>query len=70
MITAPQHLRTLTWFKSSYSGANTTECVEAAHFQRTTAIRDSKKPAGPTLMFSQASWAAFLIGVQRRNLDG
>lgn len=48
------------WFKSSYSGANTTECVEAAFVTCGVLIRDSKQPAGPRLALSPAAWAAFL----------
>jgi hypothetical protein len=70
MIPLPQHTSTLKWFKSTYSGASTTECVEAAHLLGTTAVRDSKNPGGPMLMFSQASWASFLAGVQHQRLDG
>lgn len=52
-----------TWFKSSYSGANTTECVEAAHLSDSTAVRDSKNPHGPVLQFGHESWRGFLAGV-------
>ncbi|WP_107482119.1 DUF397 domain-containing protein [Streptomyces sp. b94] len=34
------------WFKSSHSGGNATECVEASHFSKGTAIRDSKTTEG------------------------
>ncbi|MFD3657973.1 DUF397 domain-containing protein [Streptomyces sp. NPDC058620] len=60
----------LTWFKSSYSGANTTECLEASHLPRATAVRDSKVPDGPMLTFGQASWAGFLTAVRHKQLDG
>ncbi|WP_329399211.1 DUF397 domain-containing protein [Streptomyces melanogenes] len=53
-----------TWFKSSYSGGNETECVEAAFLAPGTAIRDSKRPAGPRLRFSGSSWEAFVAAVQ------
>ena len=46
MIPAPQTPSSLIWFKSSYSGAGTTECVEAARLPQATAVRDSKRPAG------------------------
>lgn len=48
------------WFKSSYSGAGTTECVEAAHLALCTAVRDSKRPDGPVLAFSPAAWVGFV----------
>lgn len=52
------------WLRSSYStGAN--NCVEAArpHAGPCTgllAVRDSKDPAGPALLFSPGSWTGFL----------
>lgn len=58
----------LRWFKSSYSGANTTECVEAAHLPQVTAVRDSKDPRGTVLTFGNASWTGFLAAVQRQQL--
>ncbi|MGP3637645.1 DUF397 domain-containing protein [Streptomyces sp. 24-1644] len=58
------------WFKSSYSGANTTECVEASHLSQATSVRDSKVPDGPMLTFGQASWAGFLTAVRHKQLDG
>ena len=60
----------LIWFKSSYSGAGATECVEAAHIPRATAVRDSKRPAGPVVVFSQSSWTGFLSAVRLQELDG
>ena len=51
------------WLRSSYStGAN--NCVETAR-PRTgpgaglLAVRDSKDPSGPALLFSPGSWAEF-----------
>jgi hypothetical protein len=47
------------WLRSSYStGAN--NCVETARWADRLAVRDSKKPAGPALLFSPESWAGFL----------
>ncbi|WP_306322319.1 MULTISPECIES: DUF397 domain-containing protein [unclassified Streptomyces] len=48
------------WFKSSYSGANTTECVEACPVAEGIAIRDSKHATGPVIPFAPHPWAAFL----------
>jgi Domain of unknown function (DUF397) len=47
------------WVKSSYSnsGAN---CVETARtLSGGVAVRDSKNPDGPKLIFSPADWRAF-----------
>ncbi|MGO4422058.1 DUF397 domain-containing protein [Streptomyces sp. MCAF7] len=57
------------WFKSSYSEANGTACVEIAHLPRTAqvAIRDSKEGVtGPALVVSAAAWAAFITDVPGR----
>ncbi|MET8951744.1 DUF397 domain-containing protein [Streptomyces sp. NPDC004129] len=51
----------LAWFKSSYSSGNEGDsCVEIASSRDTVHVRDSKSPAGPSLAFSPASWAAFV----------
>ncbi|MFD5060264.1 DUF397 domain-containing protein [Streptomyces sp. NPDC058394] len=68
MLSVPHPPRPLCWFKSSYSGANTTECVEAAHLPQATAVRDSKNPDGPVLTFGNASWAGFLTAVRHQQL--
>jgi len=48
------------WRKSSYSGANGGNCVEVAHTQPAAiAVRDSKDPDGPELIFTTDDWAAF-----------
>jgi hypothetical protein len=51
------------WRKSSRSngGGN---CVEVAHVENVVAVRDSKDPYGPALIFTPAAWAAFLDGVR------
>ncbi|MFD5654685.1 MULTISPECIES: DUF397 domain-containing protein [unclassified Streptomyces] len=57
------------WLRSSYStGAN--NCVETARPSAgpgagLLAVRDSKDPAGPALLFSPGSWTAFTAGVGR-----
>ncbi len=50
------------WFKSSKS-ANNGQCVEVAFVDGLVAVRDSKDPAGPALVFNQQEWAAFVAGV-------
>lgn len=59
----------LTWFKSSYSGGEGGECLEAAVTPDTIHLRDSKQPTGPQLALSPSAWSAFLSGelvAQRR----
>ncbi|MBE8469518.1 DUF397 domain-containing protein [Streptomyces justiciae] len=48
------------WFKSSYSGGNATECLEAAFIPSGVLVRDSKRPAEPHLTVSARAWADFL----------
>jgi Domain of unknown function (DUF397) len=48
------------WRKSSYSGTNGGSCVEVArNLPGVVAVRDSKDPHGPALVFTRADWAAF-----------
>jgi hypothetical protein len=48
------------WRKSSYSGSNGGDCVEVARaLPAAVAVRDSKDPDGPKLIFTPADWAAF-----------
>ncbi|MCT4356067.1 DUF397 domain-containing protein [Streptomyces sp. Je 1-79] len=51
------------WFKSSYSGGNTTECVECACTAHAALVRDSKYLDGPVLTFGARAWRAFVVGV-------
>ncbi|MFI1102479.1 DUF397 domain-containing protein [Streptomyces melanogenes] len=55
-----------TWFKSSYSGGNETECVEAAFAVPGTAIRDSKRTTGPHLRFSDRAWEVFVAALREK----
>lgn len=56
-----------TWRKSSHSGLN--GCVEVAVVDRTVAVRDSKNPAGPVLLFGVEAWTAFVEGVRDGEFD-
>jgi len=53
------------WRKSSYSNPSG-NCLEAAERAGGVALRDSRFPDGPALVFTQATWAAFVRGVKRR----
>ncbi|MFD9422711.1 MULTISPECIES: DUF397 domain-containing protein [unclassified Streptomyces] len=66
MVPAIPSDETLTWFKSSYSGGNTTECVETAYLARGAAVRDSKHVDGPRLRFGSAAWQRFVDAVHDR----
>jgi hypothetical protein len=50
------------WRKSSLSGAN--GCVEIAFVDDRIAVRDSKDPSGPVLVFGLHEWSAFIRGAQ------
>ncbi|MFD4576354.1 Scr1 family TA system antitoxin-like transcriptional regulator [Streptomyces sp. NPDC058417] len=53
------------WFKSSYSGQPSTDCVELALLAgMTVKIRDSKTAPGPQHTFNGTAWAAFIRGVK------
>ncbi|WP_329067889.1 DUF397 domain-containing protein [Streptomyces sp. NBC_01429] len=70
MVAVVRSTDSLEWFKSSYSGGNTTECVEAARLPGSTAIRDSKNADGPRLVFRQPSWDGFVGAVRGSGLGG
>ena len=54
------------WRKSTLSG-NLGNCVEVAMLDSgQVAMRNSRHPAGPALIFTPAEWAAFLGGVHRQ----
>jgi hypothetical protein len=49
------------WRKSSYSSAGSQgSCVEVARYgPGAVAVRDSRDPGGPRLVFTPANWQAF-----------
>lgn len=60
----PGQLTRTDWRKSSHSGTSGT-CVEIASLDDGhRAVRDSKNPTGPTLIFTPTEWAAFTVGVR------
>jgi hypothetical protein len=50
----------LAWFKSSYSGDDSGQCVEIATCPATIHVRDSKKTDGPQLALAPTTWTAFV----------
>jgi hypothetical protein len=67
-LSSSAELPDVRWLRSSYStGAN--NCVETARphagpWTGLLAVRDSKDPAGPALLFSPGSWAGFTAAFQ------
>jgi hypothetical protein len=59
----------LTWLKAQLSGANG-QCVEIASTADKVAIRDSKDPGGPILVYTFAEFKAFLHGARNGEFDG
>ncbi|MFH9549013.1 DUF397 domain-containing protein [Streptomyces sp. NPDC017435] len=60
MSAGPQPVSEPIWFKSSYSGGNATECVEAAFVPAGVLVRDSKTPNGPRIAVSAETWSRFV----------
>lgn len=60
MATPDMDLSHAAWHKSRYSN-NGGACVEVAtNLPELVAVRDSKNPSGPTLVFSADNWQAFI----------
>jgi hypothetical protein len=64
------------WRKSSYSSGNGGACVEVAVLpgsregsDHVIAVRDSKNPGDPALIFTPAEWRAFTTGVHHGDFD-
>jgi Domain of unknown function (DUF397) len=59
----------LAWLKAQSSGANG-QCVEIASAAGKIAIRDSKDPDGPILVYTPGEFRAFLDGARNGEFDG
>jgi len=58
------------WRKSSLSGPNGGQCVEVAtDLPGAVAVRDSKNPHGPNLLFTPGEWRAFVGGIKSGEFD-
>ena len=61
-------LHGLAWRKAQRSIGNGA-CVEIAPFDDMVAMRDSKDPDGPVLVYTPAEWHAFLLGAKAGEFD-
>jgi hypothetical protein len=60
----------VTWRKSSRSGPTGGNCVEIAQLSDgSVAVRNSRFPAGPALIFTTAEWNAFMGGAKDGEFD-
>ena len=57
------------WRKSTRSGPNCDNCVEVAFVADVIAVRDSKNPTGPVLVFTSDEWDAFVGGAKDGEFD-
>jgi hypothetical protein len=63
------------WRKSSWSGGNGGNCVEVAAANpagkphRVVAVRDSKDPDGPKLIFTATAWRMFTAAAKHGTFD-
>jgi hypothetical protein len=58
------------WRKSRRSGPQGGNCVEIAHLpDGQVAIRNSRHPSGPALLFTPSEWEAFLGGAKDGDFD-
>jgi len=57
------------WRKSTRSGPWTDNCVEVAFVDGAIAVRDSKNPTGPVLVFTRNEWDAFVDGAKDGEFD-
>jgi hypothetical protein len=57
------------WRKSVRSGPYSDNCVEVAFVGDAIAVRDSKDPTGPVLVFTPGEWDAFVAGAKDGEFD-
>jgi hypothetical protein len=68
ILTEEEHA-SLAWIKAQASSFNG-QCVEMASTAGKVAMRDSKDPNGPILVYTHAEFRAFLDGARNGEFDG
>ncbi|MDT5042381.1 MAG: hypothetical protein QOE51_3366 [Actinoplanes sp.] len=68
---SPAGIDSAVWKKSSRSNGNGgNNCVEVAQLDTSViALRDSKNPSGPALIFNSASWTEFVNSTKDGEFD-
>lgn len=70
MWTRATDLSGVRWRTSSYTnGGSDPQCVELACLDDSGAIRDSKNPSGPALIFPKGAFQAFIAYAGRGDID-
>lgn len=64
----PDELDRAPWHKAAAS-EHAQGCVEVAHLEHWTVVRDSKNPDGPAHCFTPHEWACFLDGARTGEFD-
>jgi hypothetical protein len=63
-------LSCITWRKASRSNSNGGACVEVArNLTAAVAVRDSKNPEGPKLVFEPEHWRIFTASIKAGGFD-
>ncbi len=57
----------LSWQKATASANN--GCIEIAAALGGVAVRDSKNPSGPVLLYTRHEWSSFLDGAKKGEFD-
>jgi hypothetical protein len=63
-----EELRSAVWFKAAASNG-AAGCVEVAHLDQWTVVRDSKNPGAPVHCYTPHEWACFLNGARAGEFD-
>jgi hypothetical protein len=64
-------LANATWTKSARSGPTGGNCVEVTFLtEGAVAMRNSRQPDGPALVFTRDEWDAFVGGARDGDFDG